>query len=37
MDTVSLQDLTTFIVRAKAAIYIGSGGPSPSCRLNPNT
>jgi hypothetical protein len=32
MTSVSLQQLSDFIVRAKAATYVGGGEKSPSCR-----
>jgi hypothetical protein len=32
MDNEFLQNLNSFIVRAKAATYVGSGNHSPSCR-----
>ena len=32
MSTFTLEELTAFIVRAKAATYVGSGAPSPACR-----
>ncbi len=32
MDKDFLGNLNTFIVKAKAATYVGSGQPSPSCR-----
>jgi hypothetical protein len=32
MHNLSLPDLHAFIVRAKAATYVGSGAKSPSCR-----
>ena len=32
MTTFSIDELTAFIVRAKAATYVGNGAQSPSCR-----
>jgi hypothetical protein len=32
MNSFSIEQLTAFIVRAKAATYVGSGAPSPACR-----
>ncbi len=32
MDDKFLENLATFIVRAKAATYVGDGKPAPSCR-----
>jgi len=32
IDTPYLEALQSFIVRAKAATYVGSGEPAPSCR-----
>ncbi len=33
MSTFTLEELTAFIVRAKAATYVGSGAPGPACRV----
>lgn len=32
MNSLTLDELTAFIVRAKAATYVGDGAPSPACR-----
>ena len=32
MTSFTIDQLTAFIVRAKAASYVGSGAPSPACR-----
>ena len=32
MSAFTIEQLTAFIVRAKAATYVGSGAPGPACR-----
>ncbi len=32
MDEMTIEQLTAFIVRAKATTYVGGGAHSPSCR-----